>query len=333
MHKRKNIIMNELILWITIVCFVTEGAPFSEKLKSDGDHHIQLISVDQGTNFSLPCGGAKGSVMWIHEDKRDLVRTYRVQQDGSLYFPNMKRSDAGIYSCRVETDYKSSAEESVEARVRIHVRTAPLAPKNVTVEPFTISASVAWEIDKEGEGGYAIRNFQIAYRLKNATENDWQTCLPAFIEPYLRQYSIYHLQPNSSYVVKVWANNKLGSGLSTLVEMMTKNDPQEIELRKHFLDGVDSFDVRIWIIAVGIVITTLLVLGLATCCLFYREYNMHLVADSTDVDGESIELMPNIILNPGYDFQSAEISHPDENSNNTTATRVNNNSVVYPSRV
>lgn len=60
--------------------------------------------------------------MWIHEDKRDLVRTYRVQQDGSLYFPNMKRSDAGIYSCRVETDYKSSAEESVEARVRIHVR-------------------------------------------------------------------------------------------------------------------------------------------------------------------------------------------------------------------
>lgn len=95
---------------------------------------------------------------------------------------------------------------------------------------------------------------------------------------------------------------------------------------------MDSFDVRIWIIAVGIVVSTLLVLGVATCCLFYKEYNMHLAnGDSRDIDGESIELMPNIILNPGYDFQSMEITtQPDENSNDATALRINNNSVIYP---
>lgn len=43
-----------------------------------------------------------------------------------------------------------------------------------------------------------------------------------------KQYSIDHLQPNSTYLVKVWANNKLGSGFPTIVEMVTKNDPQEI---------------------------------------------------------------------------------------------------------
>jgi hypothetical protein len=108
-----------------------------------------------------------------------------------------------------------------------------------------------------------------------------------------------------------------------------------LELSKHFIEGVDTFDVRIWIIAVGIVISTLVILGVATCCLFYKEYTINLATDGGgEIDGESIELMPNIILNPGYDFQSMEqLLEPDENSNDTTAFRMNNNSVVHPARV
>jgi len=111
------------------------------------------------------------------------------------------------------------------------------------------------------------------------------------------------------------------------------DDVVYIELSKHFLDGVDTFDVRIWIIAVGIVISTLVILGVATCCLFYKEYTINLATEQGDLDGESIELMPNIILNPGYDFQSMDMQEPDENSNDTTALRVNNNSVIHPARV
>lgn len=115
------------------------------------------------------------------------------------------------------------------------------------------------------------------------------------------------------------------------------------ELGKHFLDGVDTFDVRIWIIAVAIVISTLLILGVATCCLFYKEYAVNLATQAAaaaaahrDLDGEHIELMPNIILNPGYDFHPLDLQQdlPDENSNDTTAPhRLNNNSVIYPVRV
>jgi hypothetical protein len=55
--------------------------------------------------------------------------------------------------------------------------------KNVSVTPSTILALVSWDMDKDGDGGYPIRNFQIAYRLKNGTENDWKTCFPAYIDP------------------------------------------------------------------------------------------------------------------------------------------------------
>ncbi|ODM97628.1 Neural cell adhesion molecule 1 [Orchesella cincta] len=211
----------------------------------------------------------------------------------------------------------------------------PQVLKNVTVKPFTILALVMWEVDeKDGNGGYPIKNFYISYRLKNSTIGDWQQCPLIHISPELRQYQIYHLHPNSTYLIQVWATNKLGKGPSTIVECSTHSNPQEIELGKRFLDGVDTFDVRIWIIAVAIVISTLCILGIATCCLFYKEYVVNLANQSSTSRDEHIELMPNIILNPGYDFQSMDLQEPDENSNDTNApVRLNNNSVIYPARV
>lgn len=48
---------------------------------------------------------------------------------------------------------------------------------------------------------------------------------------------------------------------------------------------------------------------------------------------EVIELVPNIILNPGFfDERSERIPH-DENYNNHTTTRLNNNTVILPRRL
>lgn len=93
-----------------------------------GGQRLQIISVDQGQNFTLPCGAVKlvegMTVMWIHEDGKDLYtnRNNRIQDDGSIFFVNMKKSDAGVYACKLDTEEKASIEESVEARVRIRVR-------------------------------------------------------------------------------------------------------------------------------------------------------------------------------------------------------------------
>lgn len=68
----------------------------------------------------------------------------------------------------------------------------PRVLKNVTVKPLTIMALVMWEVDeKEGNGGYAIQNFHISYRLKNGSEGDWQSCPSLHIGPDL--VSCFHL--------------------------------------------------------------------------------------------------------------------------------------------
>ncbi|XP_011138978.1 contactin-2 isoform X3 [Harpegnathos saltator] len=48
---------------------------------------------------------------------------------------------------------------------------------------------------------------------------------------------------------------------------------------------------------------------------------------------EVIELVPNIILNPGFFDERTEHIPQDENFNNQTTTRLNNNSVVQPRRL
>lgn len=79
--------------------FFIAGAPFSGDEKTDRER-IQMIPVDQGINFTLPCGAAKvgdssSSVMWIHEDSKDIGVKYRILGDGSIFFSNIKQSDSG----------------------------------------------------------------------------------------------------------------------------------------------------------------------------------------------------------------------------------------------
>ena len=119
------------------------------------------------------------------------------------------------------------------------------------------------------------------------------------------------------------------------------------EVGKYLLEGVDTFDTRAWVVAVGVVLGTLVVLAMATCCLFYKEYSISSLSGAVDSSrrrlqqqarregaGEAIELIPNIIFNPIYDIQSMEVViEPDENSNDTTPRHVNNNSVIFPTRV
>lgn len=52
---------------------------------------------------------------------------------------------------------------------------------------------------------------------------------------------------------------------------------------------------------------------------------------SVEEEQEVIELVPNIILNPG--FEGTNRHEPDENSNNENPMRLNNNTVVHPRNV
>ena len=44
-----------------------------------------------------------------------------------------------------------------------------------------------------------------------------------------------------------------------------------IELARHLLEGAQTFDTRVWVAAVAVVMGTLLILAIGTCYLLYKD--------------------------------------------------------------
>lgn len=125
----------------------------------------------------------------------------------------------------------------------------------------------------------------------------------------------------------MWATNQLGKSPIVNVFGTTKDHYGEDELARHLLEGADKFDTRWWAAAVGVVMGTLVLLGIGTCVLLYQECQMPTVEEEQEI----IELVPNIILNPGFEGPNYNNEQPpDENSNHETPMRLNNNTVVQP---
>ena len=94
------------------------GAPYTNQdlfrdTHSIGQTESILVLVDIGTNYTLPCGQSSfsetGPVMWDRPGyDRNIVHNTHVQEDGSLFFSNLKESDSGLYSCQPEYEDEES---------------------------------------------------------------------------------------------------------------------------------------------------------------------------------------------------------------------------------
>lgn len=49
------------------------------------------------------------------------------------------------------------------------------------------------------------------------------------------------------------------------------NHLKYLELEKHLLEGINTFDTRAWIFAVIVIISTFSIFGMALCCLFIKD--------------------------------------------------------------
>ncbi|KAG5324602.1 DSCL1 protein, partial [Acromyrmex heyeri] len=291
---------------------------------------MRYVAVDVGKDLKLACAeesdllySEESNVMWIREGREDgQVERLKIEPNGVLELLNVSVDDGGNYSCTLD--------DTVKAKINVEVKTPPPALHNVWVKPSTILANILWEVT--GTGGYPIIDFTAEYRLKPVAgeePEEWKPIIPTHIPPNSRQIDVYHLVPNTTYSFRVWATNQLGKGEVVEVEGHTHYSVEELELARHLLAGVENFDTRVWVAAVGIVMGTLMILGLGTCYLLYRECK----APSQLEEQEVIELVPNIILNPGFFDERTEHVPQDENFNNQTTTRLNNNSVVQPRRL
>uniref|UniRef100_A0A182M9R5 Ig-like domain-containing protein n=1 Tax=Anopheles culicifacies TaxID=139723 RepID=A0A182M9R5_9DIPT len=200
-------------------------------------------------------------------------------------------------------DGASSEEHFVELlKVNVKVRTPPLAVSNFYVRASTIIAVLVWEVMPNRTGGYAIRDFTAEMRKMregNDTELPWETIDPRHISPNARQLEIYHLIPNTTYEFRIWGNNQLGSGEIVTILATTQPRMEEKDLVRRIMIDAKNFDTRVWIAAVGIVMGTLVILSLGTCIVLYKECREP-AANDKDEELDSLELVPNIILNPGF---------------------------------
>ncbi|XP_060803542.1 cell adhesion molecule DSCAML1 [Amyelois transitella] len=254
---------------------------------------IREVAVDKGTNVTIPCGGLltlpPPNVLWVHRGNRTH---HEVLLDGSLLLIQIDVDDAGLYECGVEN------ETAFVDRVNLTVRTEPPPLVNVTVHASTILALILWNV--AGDGGHPIIDFTAQYRSAapvNGTLEPWRPISPNHISPNSRQIDVYHLDTNASYWFRVWATNVLGPGPPVEVLATTLYSDQEAELYKHFFsEEAAQFDTRTWVAAVCVVMGTLAVLAAGTCAVLCREWRRSDYGDEQDI----IELVPNIILNPGF---------------------------------
>ncbi|XKL67727.1 hypothetical protein PGB90_003218 [Kerria lacca] len=283
--------LNRVIIlkYAIFFCFIVENKLCIPELTSG-----EVYDADFRKNITLPC---------FHDNLKEVIKWEKpgregkeVSQNGDLLLYNLQKNDSGEYKCSIAN------EDKILSKIYLNVKTPPALLSNVTIIPSTVHAMIRWVVTDDG--GYPITNITIRYKNDNGNDT-WRLVNPHLISSLTTQADIYKLSPNSTYFFQIWASNKLGPGDITNATATTLHDNQEIELARHLLEGAETFDTRTWLAAVAIVMTTLVILTIGTCCALYRDWFIPI--RSQNDDPERIELIPNVILNPGY-YEDADWS-------------------------
>ncbi|XP_034490347.1 uncharacterized protein LOC117793993 [Drosophila innubila] len=220
---------------------------------------------------------------------------------------------------REQEHEEKQKEESYQAfqRIRLNVRTTPGPVTQLYFKASTILGFLIWRFNKTLSGGYPVRSFtaeyrNVSYRVQSSNasyEHEWTRMDPINIAPNVRQMEVYRLAPNTTYEFRIWANNELGSGEVVTTNVTTLPETKEEDLIRLIKPDLDNFDPRIWIVAVSIVLGTLVILAIGLCIVLSMECYQSTQMELQD-GWDSIELIPNIILNPGFSESDGAKSVP-----------------------
>ncbi|XP_034671427.1 uncharacterized protein LOC117903480 isoform X1 [Drosophila subobscura] len=240
----------------------------------------------------------------------------RLENEGEQQLPEEETATAATTATATTTQSKEQKPKQVQEeelkyqayqRTKLTVRTVPGPVTQLYFKASTILGFLIWRFNKTQSGGYPVRSFTAEFRNvsysqppANASfEHAWSRMDPINIAPNVRQMEVYRLAPNTTYEFRIWANNELGSGVVVTTNVTTLPETKEEDLIRLIKPDLDNFDPRIWIVAVSIVLGTLVILAIGLCIVLSKE--CYQASQMELQDGwDSIELIPNIILNPGF---------------------------------
>ncbi|KAL7033170.1 hypothetical protein ACKWTF_007495 [Chironomus riparius] len=235
-------------------------------------------SVHAGKNITIPCiKSVTDTILWTR-DGNNISSS--VNEDNSLVFIDVTTNEAGLYVCSVLTNSSSDIEPLYQPhmQVQIKVKTKPGAVGSFRVRATTIIAVLIWEVWRNRTGNAPIIDFTAEMRKQpelfsnNTEENiEWQRLDPQHIAPNARQLEVYHLVPNTSYQFRIWASNEVGSGEIYTIGARTVPPTEEKDLIMRILEDAKEFKKEYWIVAVGIVMGTLLILTIGTTLILWKE--------------------------------------------------------------
>ncbi|XP_017853443.1 uncharacterized protein LOC108607263 isoform X3 [Drosophila busckii] len=238
-----------------------------------------------------------------------IAATTSAQQEQQLEQPEQVLQQPELSEGTTAANQAEEQELAYQAvqRVKLTVRTTPGPVTQLYFKASTILGFLIWRFNKTQSGGYPVRSFtaefrNVSYRTPPANasyEHAWIRMDPINIAPNVRQMEVYRLAPNTTYEFRIWANNELGSGEVVTTNVTTLPETKEEDLIRLIKPDLDNFDPRIWIVAVSIVLGTLVILAIGLCIVLSKECYQSTQMELQD-GWDNIELIPNIILNPGF---------------------------------
>ncbi|XP_070493479.1 contactin-1 isoform X4 [Chironomus tepperi] len=235
-------------------------------------------SVHAGKNITIPCiKSVSDTILWTRDGNNI---SSNLNDDNSLVFIDVTSNEAGLYICSVLKNSSSDTQTSYQPHMQaqIKVKTRPGAVGSFRARATTIIAVLIWEVWRNRTGNTPIIDFTAEMRKQpeifpnNTEENvEWQRLDPQHIAPNARQLEVYHLVPNTSYQFRIWASNEVGSGEIYTISTRTVAPVEEKDLIMRILEDAKEFKKEYWIIAVGIVMGTLLILTIGTTLILWKE--------------------------------------------------------------
>ncbi|XP_076339500.1 immunoglobulin superfamily member 22-like [Tachypleus tridentatus] len=286
-----------------------------------------ITEGDLGSRLTLQCkvsGYPQPKLTWL-KDGQQLTPDLSWQPKQGymlLVSAGLNTVDAGNYTCMADSYHSHQTLSTI-----LIIRTPPGKLTNVTVHPSTVVATVRWHLTSDG--GYPVTHFTLLYYpLVSSSNKSGHLPLPVHISPSTRQFFIYHLQPGTEYVFRIWATNRLGPGEPSTVQAATvkpMDPPQLVEYFTRFKS--QDFTSSIWMIVVSLVIAFVLLLSVLSCILIYKDEHNEIPDDVDD--------LPKITSNPGFgtDLEESYLLEQVDFNANIEVRTTNNTTVAQPSQV